>query len=394
MFDFLAGPSYQVGDISYRDGRRYIWLLSIGWPALPILGIYLADLTGWDFYYWITPVFFYGFTFLLDHVVGTDPNNPPEEVVPLLEADVYYRYLTYAMVPVHFLVFLASAWWIGTQDLSWLGFLGLTASVGLIGGLAINTGHELGHKRTGLERWLSKIVLSVIAYGHFFVEHNRGHHHDVATPEDPASARLGENIYKFARREMPGAWRRAWDLEAERLARLGKSPWCWDNDILQPLAITVVLYGALLAAFGPIMIPFLFIQGLIGWFQLTSANYVEHYGLLRAKGADGRFERPLPRHSWNSNRTPSNMVLLQLQRHSDHHAWPTRRYQSLRAFDEAPELPSGYPGMFLAAWAPPIWHRVMDPRVLEWAGGDITKANIDPDQREAILARYPQPAAT
>jgi alkane 1-monooxygenase len=157
--------------------------------------------------------------------------------------------------------------------------------------------------------------------------------------------------------------------------------------------MTAILYTALIAAFGPIMIPFLVLQGLFGWFQLTSANYVEHYGLLRAKEADGRYERPRPQHSWNSNQVVSNIILYQLQRHSDHHAWAARRYQSLRSFDDFPELPSGYPGMFMAAWIPPLWRKIMDCRLLDLVRGDLTKVNIDPDRRDELMARYHRPSA-
>jgi alkane 1-monooxygenase len=390
MANLSLKREYRAGDVTYVDRRRYLWALSPFWATFPLIGIYLAELSSWEIFYWLSPLFFYGLVGALDHVVGSDPNNPPEEIVPLLEADSYYRFITYVMVPVHYLVFLLSAWWIGTQELSWFAFLGLTLSVGLLGGLAINTGHELGHKKTALERRLAKITLAVIGYGHFGIEHNRGHHHDVATPQDSASARFGESIYKFAKREMIGGWRRAWAIETDRLARKGQSPWSLENEIIPPLLLTIGLYAGVLAAFGPIVLPFLILQGVVGWFQLTSANYVEHYGLLRAKAADGRYEPPQPVHSWNSNRVASNLLLLQLQRHSDHHAWPTRRYQALRSYDNLPELPSGYPLMFLAAMIPPLWRKLMDRRLVDLVGGDLTKVNIDPDAAPALMAKYRQ----
>ncbi|MEQ9738165.1 MAG: fatty acid desaturase, partial [Algiphilus sp.] len=123
------------------------------------------------------------------------------------------------------------------------------------------------------------------------------------------------------------------------------------------------------------------------WF-LTMANYVEHYGLLRQKQDDGRYERCRPEHSWNTNHTMSNLVLFHLQRHSDHHAYPTRSYQSLRHFEDLPTLPSGYPGMFTLAMFPPLWRAVMDPRVLELYDQDIHRVNLDPKQRDSILRRY------
>ena len=293
-------------------------------------------------------------------------------------------------MPLHFISLIGAAWWAGTQSLSWWAFAGFAAVAGLTSGLGINTGHELGHKKSKLERTLAKIVLAVPVYGHFWIEHNRGHHRDVSTPEDPASARMGESIYKFATREIPGAFNRAWAIEKDRLERRGKSAWDTDNQILQSMALAAVLQLGLLIAFGWKMIPFLAIHNALAWWQLTSANYVEHYGLLRLKDENGRYERCQPHHSWNSNHVFSNLVLFHLERHSDHHAHPLRRYQSLRHFADLPTLPSGYFGAYLLAWLPWLWFRVMDPRVLDLPHikGDLSKVNIDPDRREAIVARY------
>jgi alkane 1-monooxygenase len=232
-------------------------------------------------------------------------------------------------------------------------------------------------------------VLAVPVYGHFCIEHNRGHHRDVATPADPASARMGESIYRFALREIPGAFRRAWRLEADRLQRRGKSAWHPANQILQPLALSAALQVGLLAAFGPILLPFLLIHNAFAWWQLTSANYIEHYGLLRRREADGRYERCQPHHSWNSNHILSNLVLFHLERHSDHHAHPLRRYQSLRHFDNLPTLPNGYFGCYLLAYLPWAWFRVMDRRLLALphVRGHLDRLNIDPGRREAIESR-------
>ena len=374
--------------LGFRDKKRYLWPLSLVYPLAPLVGLGLHAATGIELFNWYTIVLWYVLMPFLDYVLGTDKNNPPESAVRRLEADRYYRYLTYATVPIHYVVFLLGAWAVGTWELGWAGYLGLALSVGVSGGLAINTGHELGHKQTPVERWLAKAVLAVVGYGHFYVEHNRGHHKHVATPEDSASARFGESIYRFVLREVPGGISRAWSSEKERLARRGKSAWSLENEVLQPLLITAVMYGALIALFGPVMIPFLIIQAAFGWWQLTSANYVEHYGLLRQKRADGRYERCQPHHSWNSNYRMSNLVLFHLQRHSDHHAWPTRRYQALRNFEDVPTLPGGYPAMFIAALIPPLWRAVMDPRVLEIYDGDLSRINIDPRKREALERRY------
>ena len=375
--------------ISYTDRRRWLWSLSLFWPVMPAISCWLFMDTGNVAWFWGTLVVWYCLVPVVDHLLPTDSSNPPEEVVPQLEADSYYRILTYLTVPIHYFTLVYAAYTVGTQNLPWHAVLGLGLSVGVVNGLAINTGHELGHKKTVLERWLAKIVLAVVGYGHFLIEHNRGHHVDVATPIDPASAKMGQSIYGFASWEIPGAVRRAWLSEKSRLAKEGRGPWTLDNEVLQPTLITMVLYGGLLAAFGWMLLPFLLLQAFWGWFGiLTSANYVEHYALLRQKREDGRYERCQPHHSWNSNHIMSNLILFNLQRHSDHHANATRRYQCLRNFDNLPQLPSGYPLMFAIALIPPLWFAIMDPRAAAWAGGDISRLNVLDSKRERLTERY------
>lgn len=364
--------------VAYADPKRYWYALSIFWPLVPALGVWAALATGWGVFYGFTLILWYVIVTALDFALGKDEANPPDAAMEQLEGDRYYRLLAYLTVPVHYVTLVVAAWAVATQPLAWWEVLLLALSVGVANGLAINTGHELGHKPATLDRWMAKIALAVVGYGHFLLEHNRGHHRDVATPEDPASARFGENIYAFALREIPGGLRRAWAHEVERLSRRGKSVWSLENEVLQPALITLVLYGVLIAVFGPVIIPFLAIQMAFGWWQLTSANFIEHYGLLRLKGPDGRYERCRPEHSWNANDIFSNLILFHLQRHSDHHANPLRAYQCLRNFDNLPTLPAGYPGMFFVAYIPPLWRWIMDKRVIAWAKGDMSKVNLDP----------------
>lgn len=376
--------------IFYRDRKRWFWLMSVIYPLEPFLGIWLHAETGHEGWLLLPLALGYVLAPILDWILGEDENNPPEAVVLQLDRDRYYRFLTYIVVPLHFVTLIGCAWWAGTQELAWWSFIGFAVVTGITSGLGINTGHELGHKKSRLERTLAKIVLAVPAYGHFWIEHNRGHHRDVATPEDPASARMGESIYKFALREIPGAFWRAWDIEKERLERRGKSVWNTDNQILQSLALSAVVQLGLIIAFGWKMIPFLLIHNVLAWWQLTSANYVEHYGLLRLKYADGKYERCQPHHSWNSNHIYSNLVLFHLERHSDHHAHPLRRYQSLRHFDDLPTLPNGYFGVYLLAYVPWAWYRVMDKRLLALphVDGDLDRINVDPAKKKALYEKY------
>ncbi len=380
----------QKGPISYSDRKRHLWLISVFMPIFPLMGVFIFYRTGAEWTLCLPLMINYSLMPLLDWLIGSDSNNPPEELVPQLEADKYYRYLTYLTVPLHFVALFIFAYVVGTNDLSWWSILVTAIIAGGYSGLGINTAHELGHKQTGIEKLLAKITLAVPAYGHFCVEHNRGHHVLVATPDDPASSRLGESIYAFTLREIPGTFKRGWELEKSRLQKQGKSSWSIDNDILQSYAMSAVLQGALIYAFGWIMVPFLAVHNFWAWYQLTSANYIEHYGLLREKKDNGRYERCQPYHSWNANFIMTNLALFHLQRHSDHHANPTRRYQSLRNFEDIPELPNGYYGMYLLAYIPWLWYRVMDHRVLALPHikGDLSKVNICPRKREQIFARY------
>jgi alkane 1-monooxygenase len=181
-------------------------------------------------------------------------------------------------------------------------------------------------------------------------------------------------------------------LEAQRIRRQGASPWnpktYRSNDVINAWLMTVVLWGALLAVFGPALIPFLIIQAVFGFSLLEAVNYLEHYGLLRSKNDNGRYERCTPEHSWNSDHIVTNLFLYHLQRHSDHHANPTRRYQTLRSMDGSPNLPSGYAALIGLTYFPPLWRKLMDHRVIEHYDGDISRVNVQPRLRKKVLARY------
>jgi alkane 1-monooxygenase len=368
---------------TWRDGKRYAWLLGLFVPILPFLAWGLVEATGLSVFWFFGPVLVFGVFPLLDLAIGTDAANPPDSVIKWLEQDRYYRWCTYAFIPLQYAGLVLACWLWGSGELSTIEGIGLALTTAMVSGVAINTAHELGHKRASLEKWLSKVALAQSGYGHFFIEHNRGHHVRVATPDDPASSRMGESFYAFIPRTVIGSVRSAWALERARLGRMGKSPLTWHNDILGAWAMTVVLFAVLAIAFGAAVLPYLLVQAVGGFLLLEVVNYLEHYGLLRQKRDDGRYELCRPEHSWNSNNVASNVLLYHLQRHSDHHANPTRRYQALRHVDEAPQLPTGYAGMILLAAIPPLWRRVMDPRLVEHYDGDLGLANVKPSRRTA-----------
>ena len=377
----------------WSDPKRYLWLLG---PAVPLIGLcvlalYWQTQSSWAL--WFVVILVHAIIPALDVLFGEDAVNPPEAALNALVKDRYYSWVLYAFVPLQLLATVAGAWLAATGDLPWYDLLGLAVSVGMVNGVAINTAHELGHKKDKVDRWLSRISLAPTFYGHFYVEHNRGHHKNVSTPNDPASSRLGETFWAFWPRTVMGSLRSAWHLEAERLARAGKSVWSLSNENLQSWAMSVVLWGALLAVLGWVVLPFLLIQAVYGFSLLEVVNYLEHYGLLRRQLPDGRVERCMPEHSWNSNHMVTNLFLYHLQRHSDHHANPTRHYQALRHFEESPQLPGGYAAMMLLAYVPPLWFAVMDKRVIRHYRGDLSRINWYGPRREKLMARYADFAA-
>ncbi|HSI26963.1 MAG TPA: alkane 1-monooxygenase [Aeromicrobium sp.] len=398
MYKVVAASGESV---TWRDPKRYYWLFS---GLIPMLG-----LTSWALWAWThwTPVWYWGaFLFfvlipILDLVMGTDPSNPPDEVLDALEKDRYYRWVTYLFIPLQILLFLWAAYLLGggtlpgiDDPLTWTQKLGLAISVGLLAGVGINTAHELGHKKEKVERWYARVALAQTAYGHFYIEHNRGHHVRVATPPDPASSRLGETIFEFLPRTVIGSFRSAWNLERTRLNRRGQSHWSLRNDLFNAWVFTPILWGAAIVMNALLglqtwqILPFLVVQAIIGIGLLETVNYLEHYGMRRQLLDSGRYERINASHSWNSNNVATNILLYHLQRHSDHHANPTRRYQALRDFKEAPVLPTGYAGMIVLAWLTPLWRRVMDPKVVAHYDGDLNRANVHPRTAERYFVRY------
>jgi alkane 1-monooxygenase len=361
--------------IEYRDSKRWLWILSVLSPSMPLIAV-MAIAAGCNAWISLLPLaVYFGLVPLADALIGEDFNNPPEEVVEALSSDTYYRFLLFLSVPVFWTSFIAAMWALMSLDLPLWAQLALTLGAGVASGSGLTVGHELGHKPDWPAQIGAKLVNAVTGYAHFCIEHNRGHHLLVATPDDPASARYGESIYRFALRELPGTAVRGWLLERERLARKGLPFWHWRNDLLQGYVIALATAALLVVWLGLLVLPFILFHHLAGWLQLTFANYVEHYGLLRQKLPSGRYEPCQPRHSWNTNHIASNLMLFHLQRHSDHHANPLRPYQALRNFSELPRLPSGYPGCYALALVPPLWRKIMDPKVMAWAGGDLRNIN-------------------
>ena len=281
----------------------------------------------------------------------------------MAQKDITYDLLLYSLVPIQYALLVYFLYQIGQEGLPLYAKVGMTTAFGMACGiLGINAAHELGHRSTWYEQLMSKMLLLTTLYMHFFIEHNRGHHKNVSTDEDPASSRYGETVYSFYFRTISGSWLSAWHLEAERLKKANQGFWTWHNEMLRFQIIQIAFVAAIYAVFGTQTMLFFLASAAIGCLLLETVNYIEHYGLRRQKNGN-RYERTLPIHSWNSNHPIGRLVLLELSRHSDHHYIANRKYQLLRHFDDSPQMPTGYPGMMLLALCPPLWFRVMHKKI-------------------------------
>ena len=282
--------------------------------------------------------------------------------------DPLYDVLLYVLVPMQWALLVYFLFSVGQPDLTLWERIGRTASMGILCGVyGINVAHELGHRARRWERDLARALLLTSLYTHFIIEHNRGHHKRVATPEDPASARYGESVYAFWIRTLVFSFLSAWGLERARLHKEGHAIFSLRNEMLRGLLFEAMLMAVIGYFFGwQVLLAFL-IAAFIGMLLLETVNYIEHYGLQRVRTATGTFGRVQHVHSWNSDLLPGRIFLFELTRHSDHHYKASRKYQILASSQTAPQLPAGYPGMMILSLIPPLWFAVMNKRVVALA---------------------------
>lgn len=340
-------------------------------PALMPGAAWLATLTGRpDLMAWFPLFFLFVLLPAVDCLLGHDPVNVPTAMESQVARQAWFKALTLACLPVQLVLLAWSGHWFANAGLGPLGMAGWLLSQGVVGGiLAINTAHELIHKDGRLEPAVGGLLLASVGYHGFKIEHLRGHHVHVSTPEDASSARFGQSLWSFLPRALWRNTTNAWRLEAERLRSRGQPALHWRNELIGWTLAWLLMAAGFLAWLGPVGLAFFLLQGLFAAGSLEVINYIEHYGLERRRGADGRYERTTHLHSWNSDFALSNLLLFQLQRHSDHHAFPKRRYAILRHKADSPQLPGGYSAMFVLALLPPLWHRVIDPRVRAFRAG-------------------------
>ncbi|MFC0679692.1 alkane 1-monooxygenase [Lysobacter korlensis] len=347
-----------------RYGFTLVYLVPALVPAAAALGQWTGQL---DLMAWFPLFFLLVLVPIADYAIGRDPSNPAADEAARLDREVWFRALTLLAVPVHLGLLAWSAQHFVTTPFGPAGQVGWLLAQGVVGGvLAINTAHELIHKDTRLERGAGGVLLASVGYHGFKVEHVRGHHVHVSTPLDASSARYGQSLWHFLPRAM---WRNtvnAWKLEAQRLRQRGLPWWHPRNELIGWSALWLAFAVAFTVWLGPAGLVFFIVQGLAAGASLEIINYIEHYGLERAQLPGGRFERTTHLHSWNSDYRLSNMLLFQLQRHSDHHETPRRRYQCLQHHADSPQLPGGYGAMFVLALCPPLWFRIVHPVLARW----------------------------
>ena len=277
--------------------------------------------------------------------------------------------LLYLNIPIVFGILGYGLILLSTTTYTTVEYVGIILSMGiLLATNAINVAHELGHRKTQFERSLSKLLLMPCLYMHFYLEHNFGHHKNVATPEDPATSRLNQNVYHFWISSVLRQYRNAWKIQFDILTRKQRSFFSIQNDMMWYLLFQAIYLAAIFLFFGTSGLFFAVLVGVISFLFLETINYIEHYGLERKKMDSGRYERVQIQHSWNSNHYIGRIVLYELTRHSDHHFKASKKYQVLENKVDSPQLPFGYPTSILLALLPPIWFRLMNPRVPKYRG--------------------------
>ena len=307
------------------------------------------------FFCWFVPIYIFFIIPVLELIMKPIPENVEGELEDQIRNDFFYDWILYAVVLLQYVslyVFLSNI-----SDSSGFDLMGQTISMGILcGTFGINAAHELGHRVSTFEQFLAKVLLLTSLYMHFFIEHNKGHHKHVATPADPSSAFYKQNLYAFWIQTFVGTQKKAWQIASAESK----------NKIFNEMALFQViqfsLIGLIYYFFGGFVLACFIIAAFVGAALLETVNYIEHYGLQRdfaESTSKTTYERVKPAHSWNSNHVIGRLMLFELSRHSDHHYLASRKYQILRHLEEAPQMPTGYPGMILLALFPPFWFRVM-----------------------------------
>ena len=299
--------------------------------------------------------------------IKADPKNLDEVEEALAKKNKAYDLILYAAVIMQYYslwVFFNS---LRQEQVSTIDIIGRVMSMGLLcAAFGINVAHELGHRVNKMEQTFAKMLLLTSLYMHFFIEHNKGHHKHVATPHDPSTAKYKQTVYAFWIQTLIGTYLSAWKIANEEVKKKGKRWYSLQNEMLLFQIIQLLFVIAIYYFFGTMSALLFVLAAFMGGLLLETVNYIEHYGLSRNPTTEAQYERVQPHHSWNSNHTIGRLMLFELSRHSDHHYLASRKYQILRSFDNAPQMPTGYPGMILLSLFPPLWFKIMHQQMRKY----------------------------
>ena len=334
------------------------YLMSYSIALFAFIGISLGG-----FYNYLAVVFTFVFIPVLEIIVKKSDEKYTDEEKKNRNLDPFFDLLLYLNIPIVFGIFFFSLEKLALAS-SVYDIIGIILSASIVMATnGINVGHELGHRKSLIARTCSKLLYLPCQYMHFYIEHNFGHHINVATPEDPATARYKQTVYSFWITSVIRTYVSAWEIQLKLLKVSKRSFFSFKNDMvfytLFQLSFLVFIYYN----FGLYLTLLSILMSIVSFLFLETINYVEHYGLLRKKEPSGRYERVKPHHSWNSNHTIGRIVLYELTRHSDHHFKSSKKYQVLESLDECPHLPHGYPTSILISLIPPLWFSIMNPLV-------------------------------
>ena len=334
------------------------YLMSYSIALFAFLGISVGG-----FYNYLAVIFTFVFIPVLEIIVKKSDEKYTDEEKKNRNLDPFFDLLLYLNIPIVFGIFFFSLEKLALAS-SVYDIIGIILSASIVMATnGINVGHELGHRKSLIARTCSKLLYLPCQYMHFYIEHNFGHHINVATPEDPATARYKQTVYSFWITSVIRTYVSAWEIQLKLLKVSKRSFFSFKNDMvfytLFQLSFLVFIYYN----FGLYLTLLSILMSIVSFLFLETINYVEHYGLLRKKEPSGRYERVKPHHSWNSNHTIGRIVLYELTRHSDHHFKSSKKYQVLESLDECPHLPHGYPTSILISLIPPLWFSIMNPLV-------------------------------
>ena len=321
--------------------------------------------TGW--LCWLALLYAWLIIPVAELLLQPDESNMEAAEEEMAKHDRTYDIILYSIVVFQYAALAYFLFSLQTSELTTADIVARVLTMGLLcGTFGINVGHELGHRTNKAEQFLAKLLLLTSLYMHFFIEHNKGHHKHVATPQDPSSAPYGQSLYAFWIRTISGTYSSAWKIAADELKKQGLPTLHWKNEMLQFQIVQALFVGLIFFAFGGTITLYFIGAAVIGFLLLETVNYIEHYGLQRKQTADGKFERAMPAHSWNSNHVMGRLMLFELSRHSDHHYLASRKYQILRHHDDAPQMPTGYPGMMILSLIPPAWFYIMHKQIRKY----------------------------